>query len=452
MGENNRKTADSAVEQIMRNITSDVNSGDGQYRQLGFPLQAQSAESWNIPNQIQTGSFAPQFDSHVTDTPMSYQTVNNQQFNVNHQSHVYREQYGNEHLNGNDLYNYNMYQNVQCTPNIQELGMYSSEYKFFIPQMYQNINTIPSKSCMHGYSSLHNDYQQSHNRTPIIDNLVGNWTPNTSGTYSPFGNVVGTNLFDVQTNGNITQETDYSSVNRDQSELRNEDLPNFQFNRDTKKPRIIAEVKPMRPRYSDVLLKSVPPLLKTGKPEVKEIKNKKDAKKSLKNDKCIRQVGLNRSNTNNDIKDMYDKNSTGKNNDKNIPKHNQNNQLNRNWVSLDNVTESSSTTKKGSEEMKKDQRKPEEVKPDNTVPQSNYRKTDNTSNEPIEKDVGNVKNDFVVNGRNIVKRGVKKQRNHETLNSSDQRPPGKRNQRNRKRGCQFPLGNCIYNSMQLLSL
>lgn len=101
----------------------------------------------------------------------------------------------------------------------------------------------------------------SQNRTPLIENLVGNWAaPNTSGTYTPFGNVTheAINISNLELNENL--QNDLSGI-----PLRNT------TNRPVKKPRMIAEVKPMRPSYSDVLAKSAPinsPLSKSLKNEL----------------------------------------------------------------------------------------------------------------------------------------------------------------------------------------
>ena len=77
------------------------------------------------------------------------------------------------------------------------------------------------------------------NGKQLIDNLVGNWVPNQSGTYSPFGG-----------SPNVTPVPQFG----DTKEV--EELPRNPSNIHLKKPPIVAEVKPMRPTYSDVLAKS----------------------------------------------------------------------------------------------------------------------------------------------------------------------------------------------------
>nr|CAD7456229.1 unnamed protein product [Timema tahoe] len=89
----------------------------------------------------------------------------------------------------------------------------------------------------------------TNNGTQIIENLVGNWVPNQSGTYSPFGctdnslqHVSISNQQGIQTSGVIAEpDKDGKGVGRG-----------------TRRTRIVAEVRPMRPTYSDVLAKSAP--------------------------------------------------------------------------------------------------------------------------------------------------------------------------------------------------
>ncbi|XP_066991459.2 uncharacterized protein [Anabrus simplex] len=90
----------------------------------------------------------------------------------------------------------------------------------------------------------------SSNQAQLIENLVCNWVPNQSGTYSPFG---------CSDSGprpipSTTQQT--TQTVSDHLELENDGKG---INHGIRKPRIVAEVRPMRPTYSDVLTKSAPP-------------------------------------------------------------------------------------------------------------------------------------------------------------------------------------------------
>ncbi|RZF35187.1 hypothetical protein LSTR_LSTR012625 [Laodelphax striatellus] len=84
----------------------------------------------------------------------------------------------------------------------------------------------------------------------LIENLVGNWLPNQSGTYSPFG----CGKSSVQ-NAAAENGIDDSSSLRSQPQPTTAPQPQPAAGR---KPRAVAEVRPMRPTYSDVLTKSPP--------------------------------------------------------------------------------------------------------------------------------------------------------------------------------------------------
>ncbi|XP_022193595.2 homeotic protein female sterile [Nilaparvata lugens] len=86
----------------------------------------------------------------------------------------------------------------------------------------------------------------------LIENLVGNWLPNQSGTYSPFG-CSNASVQSANENG-----LDDSSPLRCQPP-QPQPQPQTTATTAGRKPRAVAEVRPMRPTYSDVLTKSAPP-------------------------------------------------------------------------------------------------------------------------------------------------------------------------------------------------
>ncbi|XP_034944852.1 dnaJ homolog dnj-5 isoform X2 [Chelonus insularis] len=90
----------------------------------------------------------------------------------------------------------------------------------------------------------HNNSNQSTNGRQIIDNLVGNWVPNQSGTYTPFGG------------SSDVPSIHPTNQNHEPEELLKNTPP---VDTQQKKHRIVAEVKPMRPSYSSVLTKTAPP-------------------------------------------------------------------------------------------------------------------------------------------------------------------------------------------------
>lgn len=164
---------------------------------------------------------------------------------------------------------------------------------------------------------------QTSNGKQLIDNLVGNWVPNQSGTYSPFGG-----------SPNVTP------VPQGTPEIREPDeLPRNMQDSHHKKPRMIAEVRPMRPSYSDVLTKSAPtpppPLTPpANKPKI-ETAAKKNSGKSNKKTKpaVLKRQNSSGSEDHSSPKIVVPKKVFEKNNS-NLP---------RRWVSLDNLGSATET-------------------------------------------------------------------------------------------------------------
>lgn len=106
----------------------------------------------------------------------------------------------------------------------------------------------------------------------FLSQLVGNWVPNISGTYSPFGEATpssdNSNKFPVIVNENhdefISHQNDVikpvekpKEIIRPPSFIARKGQSDGQNKSEVKKPRIVAEVKPMRMSYSDVVSKHV---------------------------------------------------------------------------------------------------------------------------------------------------------------------------------------------------
>jgi DnaJ family protein C protein 14 len=149
------------------------------------------------------------------------------------------------------------------------------------------------------------------NGKQLIDNLVGNWLPNQSGTYSPFGG-----------SSNVTP------VPHIPPEIKEiEQVPK-------KKPRMVAEVKPMRPSYSDVLIKSIPtppsPLTTALLKPKPENASKKIISKNSKNK--VKPTVLKRQNSSGSDEHGSPKIQLPKKTSEKI-----NTNLSRRWVSLDNL-------------------------------------------------------------------------------------------------------------------
>ncbi|KAK0094384.1 hypothetical protein PV326_011057 [Microctonus aethiopoides] len=161
-------------------------------------------------------------------------------------------------------------------------------------------------------------HHQSTNGKQLIDNLVGNWAPNQSGTYSPFGGSL-----------NVTSTSNPAFEIKEQVEMPKV-VPEVQ----QQKKRIVAEVKPMRPSYSAILTKSPPPPSSFLNSPPTKLQSDINVKKvSGKNSKNKNKPGL-----------LKRQNSSGSDEHGSpkiqLPKKlltTNNSNLSRRWVSLDNL-------------------------------------------------------------------------------------------------------------------
>lgn len=116
---------------------------------------------------------------------------------------------------------------------------------------------------VHLPTPMQNNYCQDNVSEPnnkptsnFLKDLLGNLEPNSTGTYSPFGQNYPLNHPDVPTLNmlsNPVMETKAQAMKVESSPKRNENSPLADT---SNKKRIVAEVKPMRPTYSDVLAKN----------------------------------------------------------------------------------------------------------------------------------------------------------------------------------------------------
>lgn len=442
MAENKMKPSSGAVDQIIDNMTSDIPNADGQFIQLGFTPPPTPVEPWNMRNKV---SFAPQYhilnNMHNEEGPQLYSPVD--QFNPQ-LSYNYMQQQG---MYNTELYEkrnvpemkqnyYDIFQNMQNKPE----AMYSQNHNWFMPDAVRPMNAghshliqqdevIPNAACV-------NSQCTTINRNHLLDNFVGNWSSNTQGTYNPFGNMplYNPNIFETQhaclNNSSHVEESNHAT-NIDYMDKVNEDV-HIPFSRD-KKPRIVAEVKPMRPSYSDVLLKTVPQTMtKSNKNEVKENKIRKEFKKSTKNEKLQK---LNNNNAGRNVvadskEILLDKsNHSSKNQDK-LQKETKPNQLNRKWSSLDNVTEAFSDNKTNNGDNTKAKKFEENINKSNS--KINVKKVTKNTNDFVDNSA--IKAETVSTSKTSTKKNklVGRPRNVDSFGNND-RPPGKRSQRNRKR-------------------
>ncbi|GBP10397.1 DnaJ homolog subfamily C member 14 [Eumeta japonica] len=141
-----------------------------------------------------------------------------------------------------------------------------SSQLFNVPQetlVNNNINTVQASLPTQNGGYRHDNTNNSSNAPTMsfLNEVLGNWEPNATGTYSPFGQNYPLNHPEVPvhtvhptSNNNIIESNVTPNVTRQNttSPKRSDNSPLA----DNTKKRIVAEVKPMRPTYSDVLAKN----------------------------------------------------------------------------------------------------------------------------------------------------------------------------------------------------
>lgn len=408
MSGKNGPCSSEAMDQIIGNMTAEMQKADGQYVPLGF-TQPPTTSSDSLNWASQHNYVAP----YVAESVVGIEQYPGQTYGYMPSApHIYESNSYKKNLD------YEVYKQL---PNGSADCLL--DYRLLLPQP-QRVNNMAEQH----FTQHPDNIASSSNHTHLIEHLVGNWVvPNNNGTYSPFGNPDSykLNVFDERDSVNLMHQI------KDESKL-----DGIQFNREFRKPRMVAEVKPMRPSYSDVLTKPVPQTTtKPMKNESKETKPKKDGKKIPKGEKEKKNSGLNRSNTNNELKDLpLEKNLNQSKSEK--FKSTKNGQLGRKWASLDNISDP---------HMKLDDAK-KKKNDDNThsknTPKQGMRKLNKTLN-----DIPNVDAEIKCETFNVVKNCLKKVKPSTRPKSNDfgsaEKPLGKRNQRTRKRECHVPFG--MYN-------
>lgn len=448
-----KKSTNGTVDQIIEHMTADIQNSDGQYIQLGFTppptpndpniwseyaqnsipqnpfvshYNARSAESLgfaidpntryvnpNVPynNYMSANAiYVPEMTNAVYDKHLNVDmhgkkfvlfpgqapqyVMSNQDISICNYMHPYSSE--------NPLFNQEM-QNIQ----MQQQSVSNNADQLYMPDsvlMQQNLQQEALKNKLLLQQQQH---QQTQNRTHLIENLVGNWTSNTNGTYSPFGNVQTNNsptFFDLKQQEISPQTTNTTSFVVSDNLIKqniagNHSTDSLNLSNDfpknvkpvVKKQKQVAEVKPMRPTYSDVLTKSVPLQQNATKQEkietTKEAKNKNQlGKKSSRSDKSSK-IMLNRQisstgseNTNQSV------NNNGKTVDKDAKAN-----LSRKWVSLDDVNEVHSNNK-------------DFLKPELSSDNPNSLKTKRNKKVDSQNNTNNIKNEQPVTNKNNIRK------------------------------------------------
>lgn len=455
-GGNNKQP--SPEDQMVMNLAADSYT-DGQYNQLGFAQPQPQNDLYNLPQVMHNGynnyMLPEQQEQSMYSNPNGHYVPQN--YVLPQQNMFLNDSRYDKHTTNNDYNMYNNHLNYQ-------------PYLNFAPDNNFVYDAAPQQQ-FHSPNSNSNSNQ-------FLENLSGHWaSASNTGTYSPFGS---SNLFDSEPpklahnlklpdapmSVEIPAFNQFGSV-RDASGAINV-AAQQQF---PKKPRAIAEVKPMRPSYSDVLLKSAPTAGNSNNNKlnnkINDVKTKstkdKDAnnKKAIKTSDKLNKNSLNRSNTTNEIKDLPNADKTTqikKTNSKPAGHH----QLNRKWASLDNVTNEThdfnkpepiepkpkpkSTTPKST---KKPQPKtiPTFIDPNSTIKQtsadsesssSQSNKNDNGTVSGANKPGGNIGTTRRGNSGGGIR--VVRQKNYEQPERQSASKRGGQRGARGKRECNMPLG------------
>lgn len=328
-----------SLDQIIEVVTADLESSAGHYVQFGVPPQQSTSHNWGDYNPNRVQRYLPGPTAHANTSniqpvnPMPapvYMHPEGPTYEPPIPDPIYFPPQTVNHLGINE--------------NNDLIGTIDVGGGNFINVIYGNASQIMAEQCqLNGLNSYSNqslidrEYglfgsqqlpatptlsAQNSNSKQLIDNLVGNWVPNQSGTYSPFGG-----------SPNVTP------VPQSTPEVKELDkLPRATPDAHQKKPRMVAEVKPMRPSYSDVLTKSAPtpsspqtapPIKPKQEGSVKKVVSKKSKTKPA----VLKRQNSSGSDDHNSPKVQVPKKVLEKNNS-NLP---------RRWVSLDNLGSAADT-------------------------------------------------------------------------------------------------------------
>lgn len=274
-----------SIDDIINNITSDLQSYEGRYMALGNPRQSTDI-MWQ-----QVNSYAnPQPQHNIYNSEPMNLTNNNQyilntnQYTpymppqnsipgyVNYDHQVYPPQHHHPHHHHQQQQQQQQrpqLQQQQQRPQLQQQQQQQQPQLQQPSQQQQQQQQQQQLNYTYYQQSQYNSHPVSYQRPyglfdspcndALIDNLVQRWSQTQSGgVFSPFGNQA------FQTSREMIPERDVSIHNHNAcvqpiSNHKNIATP-------VRKVRMVAEVRPMRPSYSDVLAKSpaVVPVKKTA--------------------------------------------------------------------------------------------------------------------------------------------------------------------------------------------
>lgn len=242
---------------------------------------------------------------------------------------------------------YELFNNNQGLCDMQQHNLFSRNQDFTVPNSH-----IPAQTNVPSNSFCQENVQTNMPTSNFLKEVLGNWEPNSSGTYSPFGQNYPLNHPEAPSlnmlPNNPMLDPITQSLKAESSPKRNENSPLADT---SNKKRIVAEVKPMRPSYSDVLAKNTknnpqPDNTKKVKPQSVETKNKPNSKndKPLTNVKCNddkHKTDKKQTNTVSSGSESGDINADDTNRNKKTNKKSKNKRSNmtRRWSSLDDLND-----------------------------------------------------------------------------------------------------------------
>lgn len=266
-----------SIDDIINNITSDLQSYEGRYMLLGNPRQSTDIMWQQVNNyanpQPQHNIYSSEpinltnnnpyiLNTNQYSTPPYIQPPNQMPGFINYDHQVY-SQHHHPHHNHHQQPRPQLQQQQQQQIQQQQPQQYppQQQHQQTSPQQQQQMNFTYNQQSQ--YNSHPISYQNasyglfdaSSNDT-LIENLVQSWsqTQNNGGVFSPFGNQA------FQTSREMIPERDSNIHNHNTMPNHNNIVTPI------RKVRKVAEVRPMRPSYSDVLAKSpaIGPVKKTA--------------------------------------------------------------------------------------------------------------------------------------------------------------------------------------------
>lgn len=414
-----------SLDKIIEAMTPDLEGSNGHYAQFGVPAQQTASRNW--------GDYVSgQARHHVAGQPMRSNPSGMQSMTPMTSTSLYMQDMSSYDATTSD----SMYFPPQTTvnhlgimKNTDLIGTIDVGGGNYINVIYGNASQIMAEQCrlsnMTPYSNpniVNQEYElfnDQHTTVPsaespspnfngkqLIDNLVENWVPNQSGTYSPFGG-----------SPNITPVPQAVRDPRESEDLPSRNMSDPRY----KKPRMVAEVKPMRPSYSDVLTKSAPtpPSPLTVQPVKSKIETggKKISNKNTKTKN--KSVPLKRQNSSG----SDDHNSPKMQIPRKVLEKNSSN-LPRRWVSLDNLGSQSTDSRQINAFDKTDQFYSEKKKSD----KRSFKKAE--KNETLNNT--KIQNGNTKTAGNIPKRPIQINNNLNTINTSSQTVSSERMEKNQQ--------------------